>query len=60
MGQFLNELKVQLEDDINKTEERLQYFKSIVNVELSAEYLEEKEQLLAYRTKYLQAYATLV
>jgi len=57
---YLDELKEQLLDDINKTEERLQYFKSIVNAELSPEYLEEKEQTIAYSTKYLQAYGTLV
>ena len=60
INQFLDELRDQLLDDINKTEERLQYFKSIVNAEPSTEYLEEKEQLLAYSTKYLQAYATLI
>ena len=57
---FVEELKSQLIDDINKTSERLNYFQSIVNAEITPEYLDQKERQLASQTKFLQAYATLV
>lgn len=60
LSQFLTQKNKASLTDIERTSAKLEYFKSIVNVELSAEFIEQQSATIQAKLKYLQAYSTLV
>ena len=60
VAEFLLNQKKSLIADIDRTQSRLDYFKSIVNVDLSPDYIAEQDASIRAKLKYLQAYSTLV
>ena len=60
MAHFLSSLHKTLLADIERTRAKLEYFRSIVNVDLTAEFIEQQEGAVRAKLKYLQAYTTVV